>query len=117
MKRFNNSHQAERSDVLEGAPLHYALENERGVVYLFSHHATRQRFVLADAPVPPFRIASRGDIAQPLHHSLGCLLIASERLRSALRIVAIFTTHGNLAMALIATGRWILAFEPSWARE
>ena len=35
--------QSERPETLEGVPLHYAPENEMGVVFLFSHFAKRWR--------------------------------------------------------------------------
>jgi hypothetical protein len=41
LKTSPNKLPVSRSDVLESAPLHYAPQNELGVVYLFSHHAPR----------------------------------------------------------------------------
>lgn len=35
-----------RADIIEGAPLHYAPENELGVVFLFAHLAKRYRLII-----------------------------------------------------------------------
>ncbi len=44
MKKIDNTHR--RAEVLEGAPLHYAPQNELGVVFLFSHVLKKLRLKL-----------------------------------------------------------------------
>jgi len=43
MQKGKKSKVKERSEILEGAPLHYAPENELGVVFLFSAYAKKNR--------------------------------------------------------------------------